>query len=118
LEYLFNGQDYIDVDTENDIYVGQTFASEYSVFLFKEQHGNNIAFPTVTWKGRSNIAPSSSIVYLQVYNRTSATWETLNSDNATAADTKFTLTGTITGTLSDYYDNNRWVSYRIYQLSV
>ena len=116
LENLFGGHEYTNVHTENDVYVVQSALSEYSIFEFKDKYTTNIEAPTITAKTRSTLAPSSSTVYLQIYNRTAADWETLDSDSTTAADTKFTLTGTQYHNLDDYYDVDNWISYRIYQL--
>jgi hypothetical protein len=52
---------------------------------------------------------------LQVYNKTSGLWEELDSDSTTAADTTFTLAGSVGVNISDYYDTGNWVSFRIYQ---
>jgi len=48
---------------------------------------------------------------------TSGGWETLDSDNTTAVDTEFTLTGTKTTGLSNYYSSDV-VSARVYQVVV
>ena len=108
----------MNVATEDNIYVEQSANLEYSIFQFKNQHSNDTGRPIITWIGRSNLAPSSSTVYLQIYNRTTSLWETLTSNNSAGADTKFTLTATVSGTLSDYYDVSNWISYRVYQLSI
>lgn len=67
------------------------------------------------WKGKTNLAPSQSTVYLQIYNRNSDSWETLDSDDTTGSDTEFSLSGTQSSNLSDYYDASNWVACRVYQ---
>jgi len=116
LENLFRGQEYTDVHTENDVYVSQSAFTEYGIYEFKDQHTSVIEAPTVIAKVRSTIATTSVTAYLQIYNRDTTTWETLDSDSTTAADTKFTLTGTQHHNLDKYYDINKWISYRLYQL--
>jgi len=71
---------------------------------------------TGTWKGKSDYATSTYTAYLQIYNQNSGTWETLDSDNETGADTEFTLTGAQTTDVSNYYAASNWVSFRVYQV--
>jgi len=54
-------------------------------------------------------------VQLQIYNRTSGEWETIDTNNTSLADTNFTLTSFVDSNLSDYFDADYWVSCRIYQ---
>ena len=115
LETLFTGNDYIDVSTENNVYVVQSATEEYALFLFKDKNSNSTDIFEVTWKGKTNIAPSTEIVYLQVYNRNTTSWETLDSNSVVAANTKFTLTGSVLINLTDYYDVGNWVACRVYQ---
>ena len=116
LEFIFNGNEYQDVKYEDNVYVAQTAYTQNAVFLFKKQFTDDVSAPTATWIGRTTLAPSSSTVYLQVYNRTSGLWETVDSDNTTAADTKFTLTAVISHGLSNYFDINNFIAFRVYQL--
>ena len=93
---------------------GVTPQGRFAVFEFKNKSTGNLAF-TVTWIGKSDTAPTVSTVYLQIYNRTTTLWETLTSNSAAAVDTNFTMTGTKTSNLTDYYDENGWISCRVYQ---
>jgi hypothetical protein len=113
----FSEQDYTDVGTDNDTYVDLQGTAQYMKFLFKEVNDNetNEQKFDITWKGKSSLAPSSATVYLQVYNRTDEVWENLDSDNSSSSDTKFTLSGTQSTDLSDYYDENYLISCRVYQ---
>ena len=70
---------------------------------------------SINCNARSDVAPSSSTVYLQIYNRNSLEWETLASNNTALANIDFDLTGTQTTNLSNYFDANFWVSCRVYQ---
>lgn len=117
LETQFSEQDYTTVRTDDDNYVDLQGTAQYMKFLFKELNENetNEQKFTITWRGKSSLAPSSAAVYLQVYNRTSGQWETLDSDSTTSANTKFTLTGTKSTNLSGYYDSNYVISVRVYQ---
>jgi hypothetical protein len=95
-------------------FVNQISYGGHAVFLFKDKY-NKLATIEPTWTGQSDYAPTTSTVYLQIYNRNSTTWETVDSNNTSGADANFTLTGTITTNLSDYFDANWWVSCRVYQ---
>jgi len=118
LTHLFDYNDYVDVITEDNVYSNQGGNSEYMVFLFKDQYDTSTGFLDLYCRAKSSLAPSTSSVYLQVYNRNTGLWETVDTESAAAADTKFTLNAIIDTNLSDYYDANRWVSCRIYQLGV
>jgi len=113
----FSEQEYTTVRTDDDNYVDLQGTAQYMKFLFKELNENetNEQKFNIIWRGKSSLAPSSATVYLQVYNRTSGLWETLDSDSTTSANTKFTLTGTKSTNLSGYYDSNYVISVRVYQ---
>ncbi len=116
LEVSYTAQDLTDVSTKNDVRVGQTATAEYAVHLFKD-------FMSVENKCmiecelQTNVAPSSSTVYLQIYNRNSSEWETIASDNTSAADTDFGL-GASVADLTNYKDGNSVISCRVYQLDI
>ena len=117
LETTFSEQDYTDVENDDNVYVDLNGTAQYMKFLFKEFNENesNTQKFTITWRGKSSLAPSSAAVYLQVYNRTSGQWETLDSDSSSPANTKFTLEGSKATNLSDYYDEHYVISVRVYQ---
>jgi hypothetical protein len=58
-----------------------------------------------------------STIYLQIFNRDTPTWETVDSDNSSAADTDFILTANIPD-LTNYKDANGVIVCRIYQLAI
>ena len=114
MENAFTPDDYDDVALDNGVRVAQTATDEYSAFLFKDKHTEDAAI-NVTWNGQSDLAPSDSTIYLQIYNRITPTWETLDSDNTTAADTDFDLEGQVVANLDQYFDNDFWIACRVYQ---
>ncbi len=118
LATAFNYQQYLDVATADDNRVEQCSTGGFTIQQFKEQGSNNTDFINVSWEGQSGRAPSLSTVYLQVYNRVSPGWETLDFDNTTGANTDFPLSGTVNTNLSNYYDGTFWVSVRVYQQGV
>lgn len=118
LDILFTDPEYVDVSADDDIYVQQCARDTldpYSIFLWKNKHDKDTDVIVVQCVAKASIAPSVSAVFLQIYNRNSGLWETLDSDNATAADTEFTLSGTQSINLGDYYDAEFWVACRVYQ---
>ena len=118
LENLFTWSEYVNVSLDDGVRVAQTATDEYATFLFKDKSDNSTASFQMSCNLQSDLAPTTSTVYLQVYNRTLEEWETVDSDNTTAANTDFTLTGTRTIGLSDYYDANHWIACRVYQEAV
>lgn len=116
LATLFSAQEYTDVAADDDVYVDIRASANNGVFLFKSDlKYKNIA--VITWIGKSNVAGSTSEIFLQAYNRTTATWTTLTSNDSVAAGTEFTLTSTITG-LTDYIDTTGELVCRVYQAVV
>ena len=115
LENTYGAHDYENIAVDDGVRVTQCATDEYTLHLFKDKHTNSIDGITVTWNGQSDLAPSSSTVYLQIYNKISGIWETLDSDNVTAADTDFNLTGARLTNLNNYYDASNWIACRVYQ---
>lgn len=115
LETIYTAQDYIDVATIDNIRVGQTATSEYAIHQFKDFASTETRC-TLEWYGQTDLAPSSSTVYLQIYN-TSTGWETVDSDNSTDADTNFTLTASIPD-LTNYKNGSNVIACRVYQLNL
>jgi len=89
-----------------------------AVFLFKDKNINNDTDPvTATWVGKTDLSPVTNPVYLQIYNRNSTTWETIDVNNTASVDTDFVLNATIESVMSDYYDAENWISFRVYQMT-
>ena len=117
LAISFSGQDKTDVATDDATRVSLTgnATNPYLLFEFKDVDTSGIATSvTLNWNGQASIAPSSSTVRLQIYNRNSTTWEDVDTDSATAADTDFTLTGSVSP-LTNYKDSSNTISCRVYQ---
>ena len=109
----FTQTNYTEVATDD----ASTFdleGSDFLVVMITEEHTNTTDEITINWNGKSTLAPTSSTIYLQIWNENGSTWETLDSDNTTAADTELTLTGSKTTSLSNYYDGTT-VRARVYQ---
>jgi hypothetical protein len=117
LENLFTADEYTKVVSDNDIYVEQVATDEYSIFQFKVKNDNDTDAISPYWQGQSDIAPSSSKVVLQIYDRNGSVWEDIQEENLEDADTDFELQGTISSNLDHYYDEQYWISCRVYQLA-
>jgi hypothetical protein len=117
LTNIFTAAEYAEVLAEDSVFADQAATDQYAIFQFKNRGNNSSDDINVSWTGKSSIAPSTSTVVLQIYNRTSGLWETLDSNNSASANTPFTLSGSKVSSLSSYYDGNNWVSCRVYQLA-
>ena len=117
LTTVFSEQEYTDVATDDDVFVDLEGNGVYQKFLFKEynEDNNNTDNFVITWKGKTTLAPSDSSVYLQIYNRDTPSWETIDTESSANANTEFTLSGIKTTSLSDYYDESYVVDCRVYQ---
>jgi len=116
---LYEHSEYADVALDDGVRVNQSAGGQYALHLYKIRHTNNTSNISVSWNGQSKQAPSASTVYLQIYNYNSASWETLNSNNSANADTDFTLSGSKTSSVSNYYTGaNNEVAVRVYQQGV
>lgn len=118
LSSIFASGDYTSVTSVDGNFVVQSSVDQYALFLFKNQSNSAGYMVNITWTGQSDRAPSASPVYLQIYNRNSSSWETLASNNSAAANTNFTLTGSKTTNLSNYYDAGKVIACRVYQQAV
>jgi hypothetical protein len=116
LETAYTTQDYLDVNTKNDVRVGQTATSEYAIHQFKDYVGAN-ANCNLEWEGQTNLVCSASIVKLQIYNVNTTTWTDVDTDNTSGANTDFTLSGSIAD-LTNYKDAQDMITCRVYQLGV
>ena len=114
----FSAQDYTDVATDNTVYVDQsTTDPNYAIFLFKAR--NTVPAPvTISWNGKSSIAPSSFTVTLEVYNVDITTWELLQTNSTAGVDEEFNLGGIVDSGFADYYDIDNYISCRVYQPTV
>jgi len=116
LENDYSEQDYLDVDTKNDVRVSQSATDEYAIHQFKDYVGASNSV-SLEWEGQTNCAPSFSTVYLQIYNHDTSAWETVDSDNSSAVDTDFTLSGNIAD-LTNYKSASNVIVCRVYQKAV
>jgi len=113
LETSYSVGDISDVSSKNDIRVAQLASNEYAIHQFKD-HTSVANSAGLEWEGQSDLSCAVSTVYLQIYNRNSSTWETVDSNNSTAANTDFSLIANIVD-LTNYKDINTVICCRVYQ---
>jgi len=86
------------------------------VHQFKDYVGASNAC-TLEGELQTTLAPSSSTVYLQIYNLNTTTWDTVDNDNTSSVNTDFTLTANVAD-LTNYKNVSNVISCRIYQLAI
>lgn len=91
------------------------YGSEYMIREYKYKNTNNTDSVTFTWKGRSTESTKISPVLIQIYNLSTAAWETLARETRVAADTDFQAQVTQSTNMSNYYDANNVITFRSYQ---
>ena len=104
------------MNTKNDVRVAQTATDEFAIHQFKDFAGS-ASSATLEWEGQSDIAPTTSTVYLQIYNYDTPAWENVHSNNTTEVSTDFILTGGIAD-LTNYKDDGNIITCRVYQEAV
>lgn len=114
LSHVLDAGELNDVAILDGVYASVNNTLGNAIFQF-EKDATGLFSDTITWVGKADIAPSDSTVYLQIYKVAApAGWETIDSDNATAAATDFTLTATVAD-LTNYKDGSGIIYCRVYQ---
>jgi hypothetical protein len=116
LEIKYTPRDAAYVSAAGDELVCQTGTTEYIVHEFKDYVGAQ-TYCQLNWSGNASLSPVSSTVYLQIYNRLTALWETVNSNNTAGSNVNFTMSATISD-LTNYKDVDTIISSRVYQLTL
>lgn len=112
----YSASEVTDVDTDDNTRVDiDSVNGNYLIHQFEVKNANDTDNITISWNGQTLIAPSLKTVYLQIYNYNTASWETLDSDNTTAKNTDFDLSGSITSNQTYYYDASNYARVRVYQ---
>jgi hypothetical protein len=118
LSVQYSNQDITDVATDDGNRVCVTGIG-YVMHLFRRNHNANDEAITAVWNGQTDRAPLDSTVYLQIYNDNSGLWETLDSNSVAPAGSDFTLTGSVSTSLGNYYQGaQNTVAVRIYQEAI
>lgn len=123
LAYFFDAVDYASGTTDDGAYatIASPAATHTPMMRFSRRAATTSDQIDVDWNGKSSVAPTGATVFLDVY-RFGATnaWVNQASNNTAAADTEFTLSGSISTNLSEYYEadgSNFWTHWRVRQAS-
>ncbi len=116
LETAYTAEDYVKVSIKDNIYVDQTATSEYAIHQYKDFASASDRC-IIEWEGKTNCSPTLSTIYLQIFNKNTPAWETIDSDNSSFEDTNFVLTASIPD-LTNYKDASNVITCRVYQLDV
>lgn len=114
LNEAFSSLQYGNVSADDGDYLIQT-GSLYLTAYYKKIWTNTTDSPSFTWRGRSTLSPQISPVFLQIYNVSTSTWETLDTETLQPADRDFVMSGVQSTNTANYYDTRNIVSFRIYQ---
>ena len=90
-------------------------AGNYLIHQFKKRNENRVDDINIRAVVKSSYAPTSSIVYLQIWNGTTLSWETIDSENTKGANVKLSLDAQILTNDSNYYDFEEQIAIRVYQ---
>lgn len=115
LAIIYGAEDEVDVSTDNAVRVPQAGSTNYIAHQFKKENNTNRDSLKVLVNLQSTLAPSAVPLYLQVWNNNSGAWETIDTDNASNANTDLDLTATITSNVAYYYDSDYIVAFRVQQ---
>ena len=114
LSYIFQENDFTTVALNDSNRITQTGTNGYNEFQFKDKFSPDEII-SVTWIGQTSWPPASNSVILQIWNVNSSSWETLSSNSSASVNTDFTLNGTQSLNMINYFDTNGWVTCRVYQ---
>lgn len=116
LETMYSDTEELYVSQRDNILVGQPGAGQYMIHQFKNFVGAQTKCQ-LEWQGSSELAPSTSPIYLQIYNVVTGSWLTIASDTVSDADTDIQLIGKV-GDATNYKDTSNILTSRIYQLAI
>jgi hypothetical protein len=101
---------YGNVATSDNLYDSLTSAtSSRLAYNFKKASTTNTDQITVTWEGQVSVSTTTS---LQIFNYVSGLWTNLETNASPTGGSDFTLTGTQSTSLSEYYDGSNIVTAR------
>lgn len=110
----FSNADYTSVAADDSTYVSVS-GQPYLIQVFDYIASSNTQPITVTWNGNTTINGAVRPIYLQIWNNSTSAWETLATNTTSSAGVDFTLTGSKTTNLSNYYYSGSTVTARVYQ---
>ena len=112
LEVVYSDQDVIDVGSDNNVRVSQSGSKEFIIHEFKEYVDKFSC--SIECNLQTDLAPTISIVKIQIYNRVTTVWDDVTTNSIAGAGSDFSMTGSIPN-LTSYRDGDNVVSFRVYQ---
>jgi hypothetical protein len=98
-----------------------TLANQRAIYTVRSVYPSNTILPSLTWVGRTNLAPNTSgaagDIVLQVFRFGSTNaWENVKTDSTTAgcSSDRCDLSGSPSGTASEYFDSLGGGLYAVY----
>lgn len=91
-----------------------TNVGPYMVHQFAK-HNASAQQINVTWTGKVGRPASAATVHLQIYDFNTSAWEDLATNTTVAANTSFTMTGTQSASVANYYNASGFAYIRVYQ---
>jgi len=110
----YTDTDVTNVSTDDGVRVCQT-GEGYVLHLFKAYAPTNNGAIKLTWNGQTDLAPSTSPVFLQIYNYNTASYETLDAETLESTAIDFDLIGNVNSSVVNYYGPGNLVIARVYQ---
>lgn len=92
--------------------------NERPFYIFALTRSDNTSPTFVQWRGASDVAASTATMTLEVFNLSTGAWESIGTNTSCAASSGCTLTGSPSGTLSNYYELSGsvyWIYFRVSQ---
>lgn len=114
LATVYSSTDITNVATTDSVFVDLVGSNTYNIHEFANFNASQQSI-TLSWTGKTTKGGATSSILLQIYNFTTPGWETLATNSTVAAATAFTLSGSQTINLANYYDAKKFVWGRVYQ---
>lgn len=116
LNTVYTETDYENVALDDNVFVDLVLDNTFGTHLFIVENEDKTNVPlNITIGVKSDVSPSESIVYLQIWNKDTLDWQTIDTENTANSSEEFILTARITENLSYYYGDDYVVSVRVYQ---
>jgi len=114
LTNLFTATNFSEILSDDNTYQDIT-GTGFLILQAKKRNSNDTDAITINIRSKSTLAPTTATIYMQLYDYNLDAWETVDTDNVTAVNTEMTLTVNKTSTATDYYNEDKYVTVRLYQ---
>ncbi len=116
LDYFLDPEGYSDISLDDGNRDVLTTSNSYPIYNFASRNSTSSDAINIIWNGQSSISGADAEFVLQAYRFGSVnSWITLSTNSTSTENIDFDLEGQINSNLSDYYDINNRVYFRLYQ---